>query len=173
MDNFTNCLEARDCPSHRRAASRQTIQFYHRSRLGFFGHHGDQGPTSRTIKRTTWTVVDPLYLVLTWGFTCRFKCQGFKLQGFLWWITWEDSTSSSCGQRTSWVHECQGEGGWGTNLAPRQKQPPPTLPRFMDMAPLENLSRDQRYYHYVQCPVLCLDSNSSIKRKCLYTAPNT
>ena len=30
----------------------------------------------------------------------------------------------------------------------------------MDMAPLEPLSRDQRYYRYVQCPVLCLDSNS-------------
>lgn len=75
--------------------------------------------------------------------------------------------------KTSSVHERQGEGGRGTNLAPRQKQHPPTLPRFMDMAPLENLSRDQRYYHYVQCPVLCLDSNSSIKRKCLYTAPNT
>jgi len=38
--------------------------------------------------------------------------------------------------------------------------PPPTLPPFMDMAPLEPLSRDQRYYRYVQCPVLCLDSNS-------------
>ena len=38
--------------------------------------------------------------------------------------------------------------------------PPPPPPPFMEMASLDNLSRDQRYYHYVQCPVLCLDSNS-------------
>ena len=42
----------------------------------------------------------------------------------------------------------------------RRAPPPPTLPPFMDMAPLEPLSRHQRYYHYAQCPVLCLDSNS-------------
>ena len=41
----------------------------------------------------------------------------------------------------------------------REREPPPTPP-FMDMASLEPLSRGQRYYHYVQCPVLCLDSNS-------------
>ena len=41
-----------------------------------------------------------------------------------------------------------------------RRAPPPPTPPFMDMASLEPLSRGQRYYHYVQCPVLCLDSNS-------------
>ena len=41
----------------------------------------------------------------------------------------------------------------------RAPAPPVHLP-FTQMAALDNLSRDQRYYHYVQCPVLCLDSNS-------------
>ena len=42
----------------------------------------------------------------------------------------------------------------------RRPPPPSTLPPLMDMAALEPLARAQRYYHYVQCPVLCLDSNS-------------
>ena len=46
--------------------------------------------------------------------------------------------------------------------------PPVHLP-FTQMAALDNLSRDQRFYHYVQCPVLCLDSNSiHVKSYCLW-----
>ena len=50
----------------------------------------------------------------------------------------------------------------------RAPAPPVHLP-FTQMASLDNLSRDQRYYHYVQCPVLCLDSNSiHVKSYCLW-----
>ena len=38
-------------------------------------------------------------------------------------------------------------------------RPPPVLPPLQNMAALEPLSRADRHYHYVQCPVLCLDSN--------------
>ena len=38
-------------------------------------------------------------------------------------------------------------------------RPPPVLPPLEHMAALEPLSRADRHYHYVQCPVLCLDSN--------------
>lgn len=44
--------------------------------------------------------------------------------------------------------------------ASASRPPQPVLPPFREMASLENLSRGDRYYHYVQCPVLCLDSNS-------------
>ena len=52
--------------------------------------------------------------------------------------------------------------------SPRGPPPPTHLP-FLEMASLDNLSRDQRFYHYVQCPVLCLDSNSiHVKSYCLW-----
>ena len=52
--------------------------------------------------------------------------------------------------------------------SPRGPAPPTRLP-FLEMASLDNLSREDRYYHYVQCPVLCLDSNSiHVKSYCLW-----
>ena len=85
--------------------------------------------------------------------------------GARWSFSREDDSRAAGGRASS----SRGRDHERERSRERAPPPPPTLPPFMDMAPLEPLSRDQRYYRYVQCPVLCLDSNSFYERShCLW-----